>query len=165
MEAPLLNLPPQTVIMLTTRRSLPASPCSCTTRDTPPVSLASFARSSARTTGPAQTPRPPFRCKRAPSPGRSSPGGSCIKIGLPGKSILGDYFQENGTSRRPFLLLRIRGSIHMAKISARESSRESSRVHSETYAIFQEDFDSEGIKKLLNKWLENPLEMLLESNF
>ena len=35
------------------------------------------------------------------------PGGNCIKIGLPGKSILGDYFQENSTSRRPFLLLRI----------------------------------------------------------
>ena len=32
---------------------------------------------------------------------------NCIKIGLPGKSILGDYFQENRTSRRPFLLLRI----------------------------------------------------------
>ena len=29
------------------------------------------------------------------------------KIGLPGKSILRDYFQENRTSRRPFLLLRI----------------------------------------------------------
>ena len=38
----------------------------------------------------------------------SSPtGGNCIKIGLPGKSILGDYFQENMTSQRPFLLLRI----------------------------------------------------------
>ena len=36
------------------------------------------------------------------------PGGNCIKIGLPGKLILGDYFQENRTSRRPFLLLRIR---------------------------------------------------------
>ena len=35
------------------------------------------------------------------------PGGSCIKIGLPGKSILEDYFQENRTSRRPYLLLRI----------------------------------------------------------
>ena len=57
------------------------------------------------------------------------------------------------------------GSIHMAKISARESSRKSSTVHSETCAIFQEDCDSEGIKKLLNKWLENLLEMLLESNF
>ena len=33
-------------------------------------------------------------------------GGSCIKIGLTGKSILGDYFQEKGTSRRPFLSLR-----------------------------------------------------------
>ena len=29
------------------------------------------------------------------------------KIGLPGKSILGDYFEENKTSRSPFLLLRI----------------------------------------------------------
>ena len=29
-------------------------------------------------------------------------------MGLPGKSILGDYFEENRTSRRPFLLLRIR---------------------------------------------------------
>ena len=35
------------------------------------------------------------------------PGTNCIKIGLPGKSILGDYFQENMTSRRPFLLLRV----------------------------------------------------------
>ena len=33
--------------------------------------------------------------------------GNCIKIGLPGKSILRDYFQENRTSRRSFLLLRI----------------------------------------------------------
>ena len=39
------------------------------------------------------------------------PGGNCIKIGLPGKSIFRDYFQENITSRRPFLLLRIRGLI------------------------------------------------------
>ena len=36
----------------------------------------------------------------------SSTKGNCIKIGLPGKSILRDYFQENGTSWRPFLLLR-----------------------------------------------------------
>ena len=36
------------------------------------------------------------------------PGGNCMEIGLPGKSILGDYFEENRTSRRPFLLLRIR---------------------------------------------------------
>ena len=35
------------------------------------------------------------------------PGGNCIKIGLPEKSILKDYFQENRTSRRPFLLPRI----------------------------------------------------------
>ena len=31
------------------------------------------------------------------------------KIGLPGKSILRDYFQDNMTSQRPFLLQRIRG--------------------------------------------------------
>ena len=36
-------------------------------------------------------------------------GGNCIKIALPGKLILGYYYmyQENRTSRRPFLLLRI----------------------------------------------------------
>ena len=33
--------------------------------------------------------------------------GNCKKIGLPGKLILRDYFQENRTSQRPFLLLRI----------------------------------------------------------
>ena len=38
---------------------------------------------------------------------RRRQGMNCIKIGLPGKSILRDYFQENMTSRRPFLLLRI----------------------------------------------------------
>ena len=37
----------------------------------------------------------------------STSGGNCIKIGHPGKSILRDYFQENRTSRRPFLLVRI----------------------------------------------------------
>ena len=37
----------------------------------------------------------------------ADPGGNCIKIGLPGKSILGDYFQANVTSQRPFLLVRI----------------------------------------------------------
>ena len=34
-------------------------------------------------------------------------GANCIKIGLPGKSIPRDYFQEKRTSRRPFLLLKI----------------------------------------------------------
>ena len=34
-------------------------------------------------------------------------GDNCIKIGPPGKSILRDYFQENRSTRRPFLLLRI----------------------------------------------------------
>ena len=33
------------------------------------------------------------------------------KIGLPGKSILGDYLQEKMTSQRPFLLQRIKGLI------------------------------------------------------
>ena len=33
--------------------------------------------------------------------GRRGPGGgNCIKIGLPGKSILADYYQENRTSQR-----------------------------------------------------------------
>ena len=35
------------------------------------------------------------------------PGTNCTKIGLPGKLILGNYFQENMTSQRPFLLLKI----------------------------------------------------------
>ena len=35
------------------------------------------------------------------------PGMNCIKIDLPGKLILRDYLQENRTSQRPFLLLRI----------------------------------------------------------
>ena len=34
---------------------------------------------------------------------RGHTGGNGIKIGLPGKLILIDYFQENRTSRRPFL--------------------------------------------------------------
>ena len=33
--------------------------------------------------------------------------GKCKKIGLLGKLILEEYFQENMTSQRPFLLLRI----------------------------------------------------------
>ena len=36
-----------------------------------------------------------------------SSGGNCIKIGLPAKSILRDFFQENRSLGRPFLLLRI----------------------------------------------------------
>ena len=35
------------------------------------------------------------------------PGGNCIKIGFPGKTILGYYFQENMTFPKTFLLLRI----------------------------------------------------------
>ena len=42
-----------------------------------------------------------------PPPRLLLPGMNCIKKVLPGKSILGDFLQENITSRRPFLLLRI----------------------------------------------------------
>ena len=37
----------------------------------------------------------------------SESAGNCIEIGLPGKSILRDYFPENMISGWPFLLLRI----------------------------------------------------------
>ena len=46
--------------------------------------------------------------EREDGDGGARAGGNCIKIGLPGKLILRDYFLENRTSRRPFLLLRIR---------------------------------------------------------
>ena len=55
-----------------------------------------------RCAGVSSARRGPWRRRRA-----STPGGNCIEIGLPGKSILGDYLQENRTSRRPLLLLRI----------------------------------------------------------
>ena len=45
---------------------------------------------------------------RGPAYGMSTIRDQLYKIGLPGKSILGDYFQENRTSRRAFLLRRIR---------------------------------------------------------
>ena len=61
------------------------------------------------------------------------------KIGLPGKSILGEYFQEDRTSQRHFLLQRInfrgrlifiqlppgssRGAPRRAQTSARSSAR------------------------------------------
>ena len=44
-------------------------------------------------------------CCRRPRCGL--PGANCIKIGLPRKLILGDYFQKKRTSRRRFLLLKI----------------------------------------------------------
>ena len=53
----------------------------------------------------AQSP-PPAVTRRKPS-ARTLARDQLYKRGLPGKSILGDYFQENMTSRRPFLLLRI----------------------------------------------------------
>ena len=59
------------------------------------------------------------------------PGGNCIKIGLPGKSILRDYFQENMTSRRPFLLLRISfpgRPIFIQFVPAAEDARQADRV-------------------------------------
>ena len=52
--------------------------------------------------------RPPDRRLLRVRAGRAAaqvpplPGTNSIKIGLPGKWILGDYFQENMTSRRPF---------------------------------------------------------------
>ena len=46
---------------------------------------------------------PPF----ATSQRENDAGDELYKIGLPGKSILGDCFQENMTSRRPFFFLRI----------------------------------------------------------
>ena len=42
-----------------------------------------------------------------PNVGNSETRDQLYKIGLPGKSILGDYFQEKRTSQRPFLALRI----------------------------------------------------------
>ena len=49
----------------------------------------------------------------ASSSSLSASGGNCIKIGLPGKSILRDYFHENRTSRRPFLkfVSKVRGQL------------------------------------------------------
>ena len=85
-----------------------------------------------------------------------------IEIKERAREGIGIFFKA---ARRRTWRPRNRGLIQRGKKIARESSRESSRVHSETRDIFQEDCDSEGIKKLLNKWLENPLEMLLESNF
>ena len=46
--------------------------------------------------------------KHLRAPLSATAGGNCIKISHLGKSILRDYFQENSTSQRPFLLLRIR---------------------------------------------------------
>ena len=47
------------------------------------------------------------------------PGGNCIKIGLPGKSILGDYFRENRTSR---------GQSDIIGLLGRLENRSSSRL-------------------------------------
>ena len=60
---------------------------------------------------PDRPPQHVGRQQRVPVGGRGAllgpAGTNCIKIGLPGKLILGDYYQENWTSQRPFLLLRI----------------------------------------------------------
>ena len=50
---------------------------------------------------------PPPRVRAHDAERLQVPEGNCIKIGLPGKLIPRDYFQENRTSRRPFPLLRI----------------------------------------------------------
>ena len=41
---------------------------------------------------------------RAEGDGRAAAGGNCIEIGLPGKLILRDYFQENRSSNRPTII-------------------------------------------------------------
>ena len=44
----------------------------------------------------------PFKLQKPPPrilPVSRGAGGNCIKIGLPGKSILRDHYQENMTSR------------------------------------------------------------------
>ena len=53
-----------------------------------------------------------------------APRDQLYKIGLSGKSILGDYFQENRTSQRPFLLLRISfpGKTYFYTIASRCSN-------------------------------------------
>ena len=51
-------------------------------------------------------PRAGWSARRAAWRARAG-GGNWIRIVLPGKSILRDYFQENRTSQRPFLLLTI----------------------------------------------------------
>ena len=61
----------------------------------------------------------------------SMPGDNCIKLGLPGKSILRDYFQENITFRRPFLLLRISfpgRPIFLQFVPGSESAASSRRI-------------------------------------
>ena len=67
---------------------------------------ASWRRSPKSSTRP--TPNASTATRRSPPcRAKTGPGTNCRKIGLPGKSILGDHFQENQTSRRPFLLLRV----------------------------------------------------------
>ena len=79
---------------------------SSTYRDTPRFTPGSTSTSTGRPAPVAwATSRRGGTC--GPASGET-PGMSCIKIGLPRKLILGDYSQENRTSRRPFLLLRIR---------------------------------------------------------
>ena len=59
---------------------------------------------------PAPSPPPPPRASSTTSPSSGTSiwtGMNHTKIGLPGKSILRDYFNENRTSQRPFLSLRI----------------------------------------------------------
>ena len=80
---------------LTFPRTTPWRPCACGPASSPTSSAPTSAWAGPRT---GSTRRRRRWCT----------GGNCIKISLPGKSILGDYFQENRTSQRPFLVLRIR---------------------------------------------------------
>ena len=69
----------------------------------PPAAESPARSESVRPPSPWRTPPP----TRPPPSARTASGANCTKIGLPGKLILGDYFQDNRTSQRPFLLLRI----------------------------------------------------------
>ena len=71
---------------------LPFHPCRCTRRRSSSSTLLRRGRSVGT-------------CRRRRATMRT--GTNCIKIGLPGKSIHRDYFQESMTSQRPFLLLKI----------------------------------------------------------
>ena len=78
----------------------------------PDQSNISPCRSSLRRTrrGPWSSRACPWPCRSSARwsscRGRARPGANCIKLGLTGKLIL-NYYQENWTSRRPFLLLMI----------------------------------------------------------
>ena len=64
-------------------------------------------------------------------------GGQLYKEGFPGKSILRDHFQENRTSQRPFLLLRI--SFPARHIFYTIATREDGRKNYGVAIVFYEE--------------------------